>query len=818
MSLADTVVRKTFMNFESFLQKVARLDVFEVLVFNYKIKMGLMDPLVVHFLSMVTELAHQLEILAQGCNDSKDILPEIPVSVPQDISLIDEGANLANNIPLEKLEGAEVICPLLPSVPALCKDESSDKSHLEKIEKDDISVDYVEDKSDSDSKKADDLDRTDRRVKKDARVCHKCDLCNRKFPSRTKLILHVARCPMTKDKIKLEGLFCEDCDLSFTSQQLLDSHINKNHKPPSTIPDEISGSNGADESCPSLDDLPDNLPFFCCKKCYTVYRSSAEFQYHSCKDGGRNVTPSAKMSDREHLSGKNLITSVERLKLLRKYRCSICREEYRSMNRILYHLPRCTYGPYKCEVCSSEYSTRKDLNLHKKKAHRDTNSFFCDECGLAFKLRTSLQKHKVSRHERHQGSFTCDVCQKTFLKRIQLTHHKIRLHRLERKYLCQVCGNKFCTHGSLQTHLDSHTELRRFACAYCNKKFRQKEKLKFHTRIHTVFFISGERPYLCQTCGKGFIRKSKLDDHMRRHRGEKRYECQLCDKNYANNWDLKIHMKKLHGGEAEPATQAASSNVESESSAETSAAPRLPVAPEENLLVMPSAVPDVDSIGQMEVPQMVQPPPPSNDMVVHSSSNPSESGILLQLNTIQPTSNQLVAATGDVPPTDGSNNRILVQVDPSQLQNQIMSGENTSSPILVHLNQGGDVSRILLHLDPSQTQATSQALLPGQPLPPNTIMAMADTIHLAPMIDDVNNLNLGGVPTQYIHLAAPAPQGGTGPAATTTGAAGSIPMHIQLPLSAITQQGSASTTYGLQSVPVQVFTTPAGFDVNSITY
>jgi hypothetical protein len=70
------------------------------------------------------------------------------------------------------------------------------------------------------------------------------------------------------------------------------------------------------------------------------------------------------------LTEKQLITDLEMLTALKKYKCGLCREEYRSTARMSYHLPRCTQGPYKCELCTEEYMFKKDLNLHKKKSHR----------------------------------------------------------------------------------------------------------------------------------------------------------------------------------------------------------------------------------------------------------------------------------------------------------------------------------------------------------------------------------------------------------------------------------------------------------------
>lgn len=69
-------------------------------------------------------------------------------------------------------------------------------------------------------------------------------------------------------------------------------------------------------------------------------------------------------------AGRQLAASLERLRTLRKFRCGLCKEEFRSMERMMYHLTRCTGGPYRCELCFQKYDFPKDLNQHKKKVHR----------------------------------------------------------------------------------------------------------------------------------------------------------------------------------------------------------------------------------------------------------------------------------------------------------------------------------------------------------------------------------------------------------------------------------------------------------------
>lgn len=546
-----------------------------------------------------------------------------------------------------------------------------------------------------------------------------------------------------------------------------------------------------------------------------------------------------------------------------------------------YHLPRCTQGPYKCELCTEEYMFKKDLNLHKKKTHRGANSFFCDECGLTFKFRTSLQKHKVNRHETEQGPFSCEECSKSFAKRIQLTNHKINTHCIERKFLCQVCGNKFSNYGSLMAHLDTHTETRRFSCNYCNKKFRQKEKLKYHTRIHT-----GERPHLCQTCGKGFIRKSKLDEHMRRHRGEKRYHCSVCNKSYAAGWDLKLHNKKQHPDTIDSvATSATSPPVCSENISASH------LSSDRSVKEDPDDPPAVS--GPTEGSEMVGRTPEHTSTIenpaeqmnvgpVQTDCQPDneKSKVLVQLNSSHQQDKQVIIRSENVNITNSSilvqlnsqntpvskegtpgnsNSKILVHLDPTQIQNQPVilnsNASNGNSKIIVQLdapqqqqlqalsqsNSASDSSpsRILLQVDPSQAQSTQTALIhtgnaatnnsrillqldTGQnnSLPPNTVFTVADGIHLAPLVDDVTS--------QYIQLTPAQPDN---PVQSTNAVTNgnNIPLHIQLPMSAIqipvsaiSQQGSSSAGYELQSLSVQgqpglVFTS-MGFDVSSITY
>jgi hypothetical protein len=251
-----------------------------------------------------------------------------------------------------------------------------------------------------------------------------------------------------------------------------------------------------------------------------------------------------------------------------------------------------------------------------------------------------------------------------------------------------------------------------------------------------------------------------------------------------------------------------------------------------------------------------------NQVIIKNGKvNNTNSSILVHLNSVQ-TQNTSVTQEGTI---GSSNSRILVQLDPTQNQNQPLilnsNANNGNSKIIVQLDaaqqhqmqsvsQSNSItdsspSRILLHIDSAQTQSAHTALIHGgtaatnasrillqldpgqtQSLPPNTVFTVADAVHLAPLVDDVN---LGSVTSQYIQLTAAQPDSSVASTNSVTSANNNVPLHIQLPmsavqlpLSAISQQGSSSTAYELQSLSVHgqpgLMFTSTGFDVSSISY
>lgn len=85
-------------------------------------------------------------------------------------------------------------------------------------------------------------------------------------------------------------------------------------------------------------------------------------------------------------------------------------------------------------------------------------------------------------------------------------------HKIERRFICDICGAGLKRKEHLERHKLGHNPERPFVCSVCMKGFKRKEHLNLHFVIH-----SGEKTEICGECGKGFYRKDHLRKHARSH-------------------------------------------------------------------------------------------------------------------------------------------------------------------------------------------------------------------------------------------------------------------------------------------------------------
>ncbi|XP_004530987.1 serendipity locus protein H-1 [Ceratitis capitata] len=196
---------------------------------------------------------------------------------------------------------------------------------------------------------------------------------------------------------------------------------------------------------------------------------------------------------------------------------------------------------YRCSVCEQDFEQEAALKKHMK-SHRSTDPRKdawkkCPDCGKCLKLGSMWMHRKIHSDNKKYG---CDICGQKFVQKINLTHHS-RIHTAEKPYECPECQKRFQERSHLQRHQKYHAQTRSYRCEKCGKMYKTERCLKVHNLVHLE-----QRPFACTVCDKSFISNSKLKQHSNIHTGERPFKCNYCPRDFTNfpNW-LK-HTRRRH--------------------------------------------------------------------------------------------------------------------------------------------------------------------------------------------------------------------------------------------------------------------------------
>ncbi|XP_037303615.1 zinc finger protein 79 isoform X2 [Manduca sexta] len=268
------------------------------------------------------------------------------------------------------------------------------------------------------------------------------------------------------------------------------------------------------------------------------------------------------------------------------FRCKVCGSTFSKSTSYLTHLRLQHPSQHRCELCGEAFLGPNGLNIHKKKAHRDTQSqrpqLPCAACGAVFHCAAALQFHaslpaplgcgsalrpcaecghsflsdeRLREHLRAHhgvGSLQCEHCNRTFAHKRSIAVHHQRVHlgvklalgkdaRGKVFVVCEICGKKCISKASLVDHQRIHSGEKPFQCPECPKKFSVCQRLQIHLRTHT-----GERPFKCAICPKAFMHKAALNRHDRVHTGVKPYTCSHCGRAFSQSNSMKLHVRTVH--------------------------------------------------------------------------------------------------------------------------------------------------------------------------------------------------------------------------------------------------------------------------------
>ena len=201
----------------------------------------------------------------------------------------------------------------------------------------------------------------------------------------------------------------------------------------------------------------------------------------------------------------------------------------------------------KCAICVTVISSRANLTTHMvlKHAEGEKSNYNCSSCDKGFIRLCDLNNHKQG----HKGSlrnlnkqFKCKICSRSFVSIKNFERHQ-EIHK-EKPFVCQSCGFRTYSNGSLKSHAKIHMQDFSYACSICDKKFRHRNSQVVHIRGHT-----GDKPYKCSTCNKMFSQATHLLNHKRSMHSESstpNEQCKVCKKAFKSREYVRQHAALMH--------------------------------------------------------------------------------------------------------------------------------------------------------------------------------------------------------------------------------------------------------------------------------
>ncbi|EEZ99663.1 zinc finger protein 320 [Tribolium castaneum] len=192
---------------------------------------------------------------------------------------------------------------------------------------------------------------------------HKCQSCDKKFPSNTKLKNHV--------KLKHDKKFiaiCSICNIGFVKLSDYKAH-------------KISHS--TDKK-------------FQCAKCDKSYKTLSNLNFHMKVHSGK-LPFICSICDKGFMRKEYLEAHVNNHKGVKNFGCHVCDKKFVSQKNLDSHL-KYHDGSAKtrtCNICGKVMTTGFEEHL---RIHNNLREFECDQCDCRFNTKGTLAKHKKRKH------------------------------------------------------------------------------------------------------------------------------------------------------------------------------------------------------------------------------------------------------------------------------------------------------------------------------------------------------------------------------------------------------------------------------------
>lgn len=207
---------------------------------------------------------------------------------------------------------------------------------------------------------------------------------------------------------------------------------------------------------------------------------------------------SRKNRKESHMLKKHGIVWEKKKKLVptmdnpRPHKCLLCEKSFVRIRLLQRHRLTKHIG-WKCPECNEKFVKLKEhmLTVHNKKLQLPYECYLCKQ---QYKSKQRIISHMQAIHSSLNQTFRCPLCSEVLKCRDAYRRHRGR-HKYERakfnKRICDICGKVILNHH-FRKHMRTHTE-GHLKCSYCEKQFRTNASVRLHERTHTQ-----ERPYECE--------------------------------------------------------------------------------------------------------------------------------------------------------------------------------------------------------------------------------------------------------------------------------------------------------------------------------